>query len=104
MVVKRIFRYLCLDRNPLRRRVDVIEAWLTVAFAAVLLAGPLVARDVGDAVYRNRLSTSDVVLHNSVPTESVPADASTVHDLADPAARQVWATWDGVVGGKAHGC
>jgi hypothetical protein len=99
MLAKRIVRYLCLDRNPLRRRLDVIDAWLTVALAALLLAGPLVAGNLGNAVYRNRLSTSDVVLQAAFPAEAVPADAGTLHDLVDPSARQVWATWDGVVGG-----
>jgi hypothetical protein len=99
MLAKRIVRYLGLNRNTLRRRVDVIEAWLTAALAAVLLAGLLVAGHLGSAAYHNRLSTPDVVLHDPFPADPIPADASGLHVLADPSARHIWATWDGIVGG-----
>jgi ABC-type Fe3+ transport system permease subunit len=99
MLAKRIVRYLCLNRNPLRRRFDVIEAWLTVIFAAVLLAGPFVARNVGNAMYWNQLSKTDAVLHDPFPAEPVPAGTSIVHDVADQSTRHVWAMWDGVVAG-----
>jgi hypothetical protein len=69
MFAKRIIRYLCLDKNPLRRGVDVIEAWLIAIFAAVLLAGPFVARDIGNALYVNQLSGKDAVLQDAVSVE-----------------------------------
>jgi hypothetical protein len=84
MFAKRIIRYLCLDKNPLRRGVDVIEAWLTVIFAAVLLAGPFVARDMGNALYVNQLSGKDAVLQDAVSVE--------------PGATYE-AAWSGLVGG-----
>jgi hypothetical protein len=48
----RVARGLGLDHNPLRRRIDVIEAWLVPAVIAVfLLLGPLVAGVVGLQVH-----------------------------------------------------
>jgi hypothetical protein len=44
----RVTRRLGLDHNPLRRRTDVMEAWLVPAvIAAFLLLGPLVAGVAG---------------------------------------------------------
>ena len=99
MAAKRIVRYLCLNRSSLRRRCDVIEAWLTVAFLAMLVPGPFVARHVGNAVYQNQLSRTDAVVHDPFLAEPVPAGTGIVHGVADPSARAVWAMWDGAVAG-----
>jgi len=99
MLTKRIVRYLCLNKNSLRRRSDVIEAWLAVVFVAVLVTGPFVARNVGNAVYWNQLYRTDAVVCDPFPAESTPAGASIVLDFADPYARHVCAMWNGAVAG-----
>src|SRR4051794_22595803 len=50
----RIARRVGVDRNPLRRRSDRLEAWLTLAMVLVILvAGPLAAWRAANAVYRD---------------------------------------------------
>ena len=99
MLAKRIVRYLCLNRSSLRRTSDVIEAWLAVIFAAVLLAGPLVALNVGHTMYWNQLSRTNAVLHAPITAEPGLTGTSAVLDMADPFARHVCAMWNGAVAG-----
>jgi hypothetical protein len=49
-----------LDRNPLRRRTDRVETWLTLALAAaVMLCGPVVVWWVGTAAYRAAIAAAE---------------------------------------------
>jgi hypothetical protein len=54
MLAGRIARRVGVDRNPLRRRSDRVEAWLTLAMVVmILVAGPLAAWRAADAAYRD---------------------------------------------------
>lgn len=52
MPLRRAARSLSLRPNPLRRRVDLVEAWLTVSLlVALVVAGPLLALYAGTRTY-----------------------------------------------------
>jgi hypothetical protein len=54
MLPSRVTRFLGLRRHPLRRGVDVAEAWLTVTVVALLaLVAPLLAWYTGCVAYRH---------------------------------------------------
>jgi hypothetical protein len=58
--MNRLARRVGLDRNPLRRRSDRIEAWLAVALAAaVVLCGPVLIWWVGATAYRSSLAAAE---------------------------------------------
>jgi hypothetical protein len=58
--MNRLARRLGLDRNPLRRRTDRVEAWLRLALAcAVVLCGPVLIGWAGTAAYRSVLAATD---------------------------------------------
>jgi hypothetical protein len=60
MLAGRIARKVGIDRNPLRRRTDRVEAWITVALmAAVALAGPFLIWHAGEVAYRGAVSASE---------------------------------------------
>jgi hypothetical protein len=60
MVASRIARRVGIDRNPLRRRTDRVEAWITVALTTVaLLLGPFVVWRAGLTAYKSTLSSSE---------------------------------------------
>jgi hypothetical protein len=60
MLVRRIATTFGVDRNPLRRRTDRIEAWLTIAvMTVVLLVAPVVAWRAGAAAYGGEFSASE---------------------------------------------
>ncbi len=77
MTWRRLIRRPGRDRNPLRRRSDVIEAWLLPAvIIALMVLGPLVAASAGllaradnAAVHRARLSwhRTEAVLLQAAP-------------------------------------
>jgi hypothetical protein len=53
----RLARQMGLGRNPLRRRTDRIEAWISAALLAVFLIGaPLFASGLGNWVHRGGLA------------------------------------------------
>jgi len=57
MLARWIVRRLGLDGNPLRRRTDRVETWLTVAMtAALLVTGPFVVWKAGTAAHRSTVS------------------------------------------------
>jgi hypothetical protein len=73
----RLHRRLGLDHNPLRRRSDLIEAWLLPGFvAALLMLGPLVGILAGHiASAQNAAAWRDQRSWHSVPavlTQSAP--------------------------------
>jgi hypothetical protein len=50
----RVMRRVGLDSNPMRRAVDRVEAWATLALlAALVFGGPALAWHVGQYVYRD---------------------------------------------------
>jgi hypothetical protein len=97
MLLSRIARKAGIDRNPLRRRTDRVEAWLTVAvLSAALLFGPVVVWCAGAVAHDNEVTAAkqdrrqprfklDAVLqadaggqlvlddHTRLPAERVPA-------------------------------
>ncbi len=59
MKASRMVRRLGLDRNPLRRGTDRVEAWLTLTVALVLLiSGPLVVWQASAASYRGKVAAA----------------------------------------------
>jgi hypothetical protein len=76
----RLRRRLGLDHNPLRRRSDLIEAWLLPAFvAALLILGPVVGIIAGHwSSAQNAAAWRDQRSWHSVPavlTQSAPGPA-----------------------------
>jgi len=60
MRVGRIARRLGVDRNPLRRRSDRTEAWLTMILVLVILVlGPQAALHAAGTVYQNAVRASE---------------------------------------------
>lgn len=60
MFAGRIARRVGVDRNPLRRRSDRMEAWLTVVLVAMILtAGPVAAWRAANAVYRDSVQAAE---------------------------------------------
>jgi hypothetical protein len=58
--MSRLTRRVGLDRNPLRRRTDRMQAWLALALAsAVILCGPLLIWWVGATAYRSALAAAE---------------------------------------------
>lgn len=88
MRMTRIARRVGLDRNPLRRRSDRVEAWFTVLLAGVLLlAGPLLAWRAGQVAYRNEVRASTWERQNRFQVQAVlQNDAAGYVDLTDEAA------------------
>jgi hypothetical protein len=65
-------RFPGLDRNPLRRRVDRVEAWLTVLLTATFLfVGPVVAWHAGGTAYREALHTARISQPDHVRADAV---------------------------------
>jgi len=59
MLASRIARRIGFDRNPLRRRTDRVETWITVALTtAALLLGPFIVWRAGLAAYKSTVSSS----------------------------------------------
>lgn len=70
MTWRRLTRRLGRERNPLRRRSDLIEAWIApVAIAAFLVLGPLVAATTGLWVRADNAATR----HAQLSWQQVPA-------------------------------
>jgi hypothetical protein len=59
MKVGRMVRALGFDRNPMRRRADRIEAWITLVLTvALMVGGPFLAWRAGVAAYRDAVHTA----------------------------------------------
>lgn len=70
MTWRRLTRRLGRERNPLRRRSDLIEAWIApVAIAAFLVLGPLLAATAGAWVRADNAATR----HAQLSWQHVPA-------------------------------
>jgi len=60
MLAGRVARRIGLDRNPLRRRSDRIEAWVTlILMAMVLVVGPLTAWHAAGSAYYHAVRASE---------------------------------------------
>jgi hypothetical protein len=100
----RLHRRLGLDHNPLRRRSDLIEAWLLPGFvAALLILGPVVGIVAGHwASAQNAAAWQAQRSWHSVPavlTQSAPGPA-----FPDGGANSwtVWIPARWTAGGRAH--
>jgi hypothetical protein len=108
MVVRRVVRYLGLDRNPLRRTVDRLDAWLTIAFmATLLLVGPVLAMAVGTAITHHRLAEARAAQRHAFPTRAVLEESAsypvTSEYATTPVQTRVKARWTGPDGRIHHG-
>ncbi|MFJ8107690.1 hypothetical protein [Streptomyces sp. NPDC096132] len=88
-------------RNPLRRRSDVVEAWIGVAAVTLLLAAPAVGVVTADVAERSALDQARG-LHRTAARlveDAAPATPSRLSGTADGDARATvrWTTTDGSV-------
>jgi hypothetical protein len=98
MNLLRAVRCLGWDGNPLRRRADRVEAWLTVVLAATfLLVGPVAAWRAGHAVYREELAAARVADDGHVRISAIlEQDAALTYSGSEgspPVQNPVWASW-----------
>ena len=101
--MSRLARRLGLDRNPLRRRTDRVEAWVRLALAcAVVLCGPALVGWAGTAAYRSVLVTTERERGRLYPVDAVLLEdavglAYTRGEVADwpMPARARWIAPDG---------
>jgi hypothetical protein len=71
----RAVRYLGLDRNPLRRRSDRIEAWVTAsALATIVIVGPAAAWGAGTEAYRDAVAAGSATSAAGYAVEAVLLD------------------------------
>lgn len=79
-LISRMWRWLGLDANPMRRTADRIQAWTTLALLAMLVtAGPVLAVDVSRDVYRGGVAAERTQRLERFPTEAVlTQDASLI--------------------------
>jgi hypothetical protein len=69
MSATRAVRYLGLDRNPLRRRSDRIEAWVTAsALATIVIGGPAAAWGAGTEAYRDAVAADSATSGGGLAT------------------------------------
>jgi hypothetical protein len=75
----RAVRYLGLDHNPLRRRADRVEAWLTILLATTFLfVGPVAAWHAGRAAYRQELAAARIADHGRVRISAILEQAAVL--------------------------
>jgi hypothetical protein len=108
MQLRRAVRHLCLDRNPLRRRADRVEAWLAMLLALTcLFVGPVAAWRTGHAVYCDELLASRLSAHEHVRVSAVlEQDAVLTYAGSDNAVLvqlPVWARWSRPDGTRNRG-
>jgi hypothetical protein len=108
MSPRRAARFLGLDRNPLRRRVDRVEGWLTVLLAATFLfVGPFVAWRGGAAAYREAAQVARAEQHDHVRVGAVLEEAAvrtySGSDRSPLVQKPVRARWTGPDGSEHHG-
>jgi hypothetical protein len=76
-VLVRLIRHIGMDRNPLRRTVDRVEAWITALLVAMfLLGGPLVAWGAATAVEQTALHTARVLQQERTRVGAVLLEAA----------------------------
>ena len=82
---RRAVRYLGLGHDPLRRRVDRVEAWLTVFLAATfLLVGPVAAWRAGHAAYRVELAATRLANDGHIRVSAIlEEDAAPTYSGSD---------------------
>jgi hypothetical protein len=101
MLPSRAARSLGLRPHPLRRGVDVVQAWLSLtAVLALLLAAPLAAWAAGDTAYRSamdaaREATRDRVRVDAVLLEDSFTYTSATRTVTSAEQLQVEARWYG---------
>jgi hypothetical protein len=85
MRLRRTLSYLALDDNPLRRRVDRVEARVTIVLIGLFLSvGPVVAWRTGEAVHRSDLQAARIEQRDIVRTNAVlQADAVATPSAPD---------------------
>jgi hypothetical protein len=94
---------LGLDRNPLRRRSDVIEAWLWPAVATLLLGlGPVAAGFAGHWVHvqAGAAQRAERSWHRASAVLLAPAPGPVVRDSSDSWLDWTRARW--IAAGKPH--
>src|SRR4051812_21202059 len=100
MLPRRAARMLGLDRNPLRRPVDRVEARLTVLLVMTfLLVGPFVAWHTGEGAYREGRYVARITAHDHVRVPAVLAEDAVLtysgSEQSPLVMRPVHATWQG---------
>lgn len=108
MLPRRARRFLGLDRNPLWRPVDRIDAWLTVLLAATfLVAGPVVAWQTGVAAYREAMFAERIARLDHVRVDAVLLEDAVLtysgSDTAPLVQNPVPARWNGPDGSPHRG-
>jgi hypothetical protein len=99
-VAPRILRRLGLDGNPMRRRVDRVQAWAgLVALAVLVVAGPVLAWTAGSRAYAGAAAWAPAfparaVLDRDAP---IPAAAYPMVVLPEVIAPATWTAPDGTV-------
>jgi hypothetical protein len=85
------------DRNPLRRRTDRIEAWLTVALAVIVLAGgPFVVWWCAGSAYDRAAAAGEWRRSHAFPVQALLlADADQVAQVYGEDPASVPARWTG---------
>lgn len=100
----RLTRRLGLDRNPLRRRSDMIEAWLLPAAIAVFLAlGPLLVGTTSAWTHAENAAAQQAQ-HSWHRVSAVLLEAVPGPMMSDNGAN-VWVAWAParwIAGGRAH--
>ncbi|MEU2879838.1 hypothetical protein ABZ651_27070, partial [Streptomyces sp. NPDC007070] len=79
-----------LRRNPLRRRTDLLQAWLALGlFLTALAAAPTAMFLVGDAAYSHYRETADAQARTRRPTTAVLLHPAPRHpEPGSPEARR----------------
>jgi hypothetical protein len=108
MLPHRASRFLGLDRNPLQRRVDRVEAWLTVLLTATFVfVGPFVAWRAGDTAYREALHMARISQRDHVRADAVLEEDAVLtysgSDISPVVQRPVRARWQGPDGSSHRG-
>jgi hypothetical protein len=85
------------DHNPMRRRIDRIDAWIRLAlWATLLVIGPALSWQVGRIVYSNGQRVERIERADRVMTTAVLlADAPGMSGSRSPSAVAVPARWTG---------
>jgi hypothetical protein len=104
-LIRRMWRYAGLDRNPLRRASDRVESLVAVTLLlSFLIVGPMVAWNVGHSVYAGGVSAERAEARQRLRTVAVLADpADLVVTRAPtraphvPRATATWKAPDGTV-------
>jgi hypothetical protein len=99
-VAPRIMRRIGLDGNPMRRRVDRVQAWARLAVLVVLVvAGPVPAWSAGSRVYARAATLAPAFPARAVVVRDAPFPATPypMVVLPDVLAPATWTAPDGTV-------